>query len=93
MDICIIPLSGVHQAHCGFHQGLSFIALLFPAIAASPAGMEAHREHLHLEKRSANMALQLERLIRQMASANDPERFESLLQRVDEIMRAIQRTG
>jgi hypothetical protein len=76
----------LHWLHEGLHQGLAFIALLFPAIAASLAGMEAHREHLRLEKRSANMAPQLERLNRQMASANDPERFESLLQQVDEIM-------
>jgi hypothetical protein len=76
----------VHLLHRGFHQGLSFIALLFPAIAASLAGMEAHREHLRLEKRSANMGPQLERVNRQMASATDPERFESLLQQVDEIM-------
>jgi len=76
----------VHLLHRGFHQGLSFVALLFPAIAASLAGMEAHREHLRLEKRSANMGPQLERVSRQMASATDPERFESLLQQVDEIM-------
>ncbi len=48
----------VHLLHRGFHRGLSFIALLFPAIAASLAGMEAHREHLRLEKRSANMGPQ-----------------------------------
>jgi hypothetical protein len=72
--------------HHGLHQGLAFIALLFPAIAASLAGMEAHREHLRLEKRSANMGPQLEQLNRQMASATDPERFESLLLQVDEIM-------
>ncbi len=72
----------VHWAH----QGLAFIALLFPAIAASLAGMAAHREHLRLEKRSANMAPQLEQLNKQMASATDPARFESLLQQVDEIM-------
>jgi hypothetical protein len=76
----------LHWLHEGLHQGLTFIALLFPAIAASLAGMEAHREHLRLEKRSANMGPQLERLNRQMASATDPERFESLLQQVDEIM-------
>jgi hypothetical protein len=72
--------------HEGLHRGLAFIALLFPAIAASLAGMEAHREHLRLEKRSANMAPQLERVGRQIASATDPERFASLLQQVDEIM-------
>jgi hypothetical protein len=76
----------IHLLHLAFHQGLSFIALLFPAIAASLAGMEAHREHLRLEKRSANMAPQLERLNRQMASATDPERFEDLLLQADEIM-------
>jgi hypothetical protein len=76
----------VHWLHHGLHQGLAFIALLFPAIAASLVGMEAHREHLRLEKRSANMVPQLERLNRQMASASDPERFESLMQQVDEIM-------
>ena len=76
----------MHWLHQRLHQGLAFIALLFPTIAASLAGMEAHREHLRLEKRSANMGPQLERLNRQMASATDPERFESLLQQVDEIM-------
>ncbi len=76
----------VHWLRQRLHQGLAFIALLFPTIAASLAGMEAHREHLRLEKRSANMGPQLERLNRQMASAIDPERFESLLQQVDEIM-------
>jgi hypothetical protein len=76
----------IQLLHHGFHQGLSFIALLFPAIAASLAGMEAHREHLRLEKRSANMAPQLQQLSRRIASATDPERFENLLQQVDEIM-------
>jgi hypothetical protein len=76
----------IHLLHQWLHEGLGFIALLFPAIAASLAGMEAQREHLRLEKRSANMAPQLEQLSRQMASATDPERFESLLQQVDEIM-------
>ena len=76
----------LHLLHQGLHRGLAFIALLFPAIAASLAGMEAHREHLRLEKRSANMVPQLERLKKQIASATDPERFESLLQQVDELM-------
>lgn len=66
--------------------GLTFIALLFPAIAASLAGMEAHREHLRLEERSANMQPQLEQVKKQMASAGDVARFQSLLQQVDEIM-------
>ena len=44
-------------------SGPAFIALLFPAIAASLAGTEAHREHLRLEKRSANMAPQLNKLL------------------------------
>jgi hypothetical protein len=76
----------LHLLHLGLHQGLSFIALLFPAIAAALAGIEAHREHLRLEKRSANMAPQLEQLSRRIASATDPEQFESLLQQLDEIM-------
>ncbi|MGA2170138.1 MAG: hypothetical protein ABSG62_18225 [Terracidiphilus sp.] len=84
------PMAGVEEPlywlHHGLHQGLAFIALLFPAIAASLAGMEAHREYLRLEKRSANMGPQLERLNWQLKSATDPERFESILQQVDEIM-------
>lgn len=75
-----------HWLYHGSHQVLAFIALVFPAVAASLAGMEAHREHLRMEKRSANMGPQLERLNRQMASATDPERFEILLQQVDDIM-------
>lgn len=76
-------LVAVHRA---LHQGLAFVALLFPAIAASLAGMEAHREHLRLEKRSENMAPQLERLSRQMEVAGDPARFEALLHQADEII-------
>ncbi len=76
-------LAAVHHA---LHQGLAFVALVFPAIAASLAGMEAHREHLRLEKRSENMAPQLERLCRQMESADDPARFEALLHQADEMM-------
>jgi hypothetical protein len=72
----------VHWAH----DGLAFIALLFPAIAASLAGMEAHREHLRLEKSSANMAVQLARLGKKMESATDPARFESLLQQAGDVM-------
>ena len=72
--------------HQGVDRALAFIALLFPAIAASLAGMEAHREHLRLEKRSSNMAPQLERLKLQMASATDAARFENLLQQFDELM-------
>jgi len=81
-----LPAGPAEESIHWAHQGLAFIALLFPAIAASLAGMEAHREHLRLEKRSANMAPQLEQLNKQMASATDPVRFESLLQQVDEIM-------
>jgi hypothetical protein len=67
-------------------RGLTFIALMFPAIAASLAGMEAHREYLRLEKRSANMVPQLQKLSHQMGSATDRMRFESLLQQLDEVM-------
>jgi hypothetical protein len=79
--------AGVWQeiAH-GLHPLLSVIALVFPAIAASLAGMAAHREHLRLEKRSENMAPQLERLNRQMESAKDPQRFERILREVDNLM-------
>lgn len=76
----------VQLLHHGLHQGLAFVGLLFPAIAASLAGMEAHREHLRLEKRSANMVPQLTRLKRQMASADDYKSLQSLLQQLDEIM-------
>ena len=69
-----------------FHKGLSFVALLFPAIAASLAGMESHREHLRLEKSSANMAAQVERVQRQLKPATDPERFEDLIHQATEIM-------
>jgi hypothetical protein len=65
--------------------GLTFIAILFPAVAASLAGMMAQREHLRLEKRSESMAPQLEYLSRRLASATDPGTFEALLHQVDEV--------
>jgi hypothetical protein len=73
----------VQLARYWSHQGLAFVALLFPAIAASLAGMEAHREHLRLEKRSANMGQQLRMLDDQMKTAKTPSRFEELLQELD----------
>ena len=68
------------------HPLITLIALLFPAVAASLAGIAAHREHLRLEKRSENMAPQLERLNRQMESAKDPGRFERILREMDDLM-------
>jgi len=76
----------VHILYEAIHQGLSFMALLFPAIAAALAGMESHREHLRLEKSSANMAAQLERVQRQMKPATDPDRLEDLIHQATEIM-------
>jgi hypothetical protein len=73
-----------HLLHRVVHQGLAFIALLFPAAAASLAGMEAHREYRRLEKRSANMYRQLKRLNWEMKLATDPESFETQLQQLDQ---------
>jgi len=74
----------VNQVHHGLHQWLAFIALLFPTIAASLAGMIAHREHLRLEKRSDNMSAQLSRFGEQLEFAKSPKEFEELLQQLDE---------
>jgi hypothetical protein len=71
----------VHLLHHGLHVGLAFVALLFPAIAA---GMEAHREHLRLQKRSRNMMEQLKRIWRRMAQAKTPEEFRRALEDLDE---------
>jgi hypothetical protein len=80
----VAAAESVHLLHLGLHRGLAFVALLFPAVAASLAGMEAHREHRRLEKRSANMCRQLDRIGWEMKLAADPERFEALLQHLDE---------
>jgi hypothetical protein len=77
--------AGGPTLHEAADRGLAFIALLFPAVSAALAGMEAHREHLRLEKRHANMVPQLERLRRQMVAPTDPARFESLLHQMDEL--------
>jgi hypothetical protein len=65
---------------------LTFIAIVFPAVAASLAGLEAQRQHVRLEERSRNMVAHLENLNRLMVSATEPARFEDLLHRVDEVM-------
>jgi uncharacterized membrane protein YozB (DUF420 family) len=65
---------------------LTFVALVFPAVAASLAGLDAQRQHLRLEQRSLSLVPQLENLNRLMASAAEPARFEELLHRVDEVM-------
>jgi hypothetical protein len=80
-----VSMAGMSTLREAAHRGLAFIALLFPAVAAALAGMEAHREHLRLEKRHANMVPQLERLRRQMAVATGAARFEALLHQMDEL--------
>jgi hypothetical protein len=69
-----------------FHNALTMIALVFPPIAAALAGVLAFREHLRLEKRSANMVPQLRKLQAKMLSAHDPHRFAAVLRQMDEIM-------
>jgi hypothetical protein len=68
------------------HEGLTFLAILFPAVAGALAGLQAQREHLRLEKRSGNMKPQLENLRLRLASATEPPTLERLLHEVDEIM-------
>ena len=65
---------------------LTFVALVFPAVAASIAGLDAQRQHLRLEKRSLSLIPQLENLKRLMTSATEPGRFEELLHRLDDVM-------
>jgi hypothetical protein len=65
---------------------LTFVALVFPAVAASIYGLDAQRQHLRLEKRSLSLIPQLENLKRLMTSASEPTRFEDLLHRVDDVM-------
>jgi hypothetical protein len=78
--------------HSGLHHGLTFVALLFPAIAASLAALDDQGEHRRLERRSENMKEQLERLGPQLASAKTPEEFEKALRDLDEqlMLREIQ---
>jgi hypothetical protein len=78
--------------HDLLHHGLTFVALLFPAIAASLAAMDDHGEHRRLEKRSENMKDQLEHLGMQMASVGSAEEFERALRNLDEqlMLREIQ---
>jgi hypothetical protein len=76
----------VRLLHTVLHDGLPFVALLFPAIAASLAGMDDQGEHRRLEKRSENMKEQLERLGKQMALASTADEFENALLDLDEQM-------
>ena len=69
-----------------FRDALTMIALVFPPIAASLAGVQAFREHLRLEKRSANMVPQLRKLQAKMQSVHDPDRFVAVLRQMDEMM-------
>jgi hypothetical protein len=65
--------------------GLTFIAIVFPAVGASLAGTLAQREHLRLLKRSESMARHLEELDGDMASADTPARFAAVLRKMDEL--------
>lgn len=70
--------------HTLLHHGLTFVALLFPAIAASLSAMDDHGEHRRLEKRSENMKDQLQHLGTRLASVGSPEEFEKALRNLDE---------
>jgi hypothetical protein len=78
--------------HTAVHHGLTFVALLFPAVAASLSAMDDQGEHRRLAERSKNMEAQLERLGARLASASTPEEFEKALRNLDEqlMLREIQ---
>ncbi|MFN7924955.1 MAG: hypothetical protein U0Q16_32960 [Bryobacteraceae bacterium] len=69
------------------NSALTVIAIAFPAVLASIAGMRAHREHLRLEKRSESMARQLRVLAQRMSTAGDnPKEFRRILLQADEAL-------
>ena len=76
----------VRLLHIVLDHVLAFVALLFPAIAASLSGIDDQGEHRRLEKRSENMKEKLERLGAQMTSATAAKEFEDALMDLDEEM-------
>ena len=86
--ILVRAMSGRLEGHDNMaaERILTFIALVFPALASALAGLRSHREYLRLENRSRNMSSRLRQLkdrIQRAATASD---FEQVLRETEATM-------
>ena len=65
---------------------LLFLAIVFPAVAASLGAVRTHREYLRNAQRSQEMVLHLAGLKARMKEARDPGSFFPLVREAEEIM-------
>jgi hypothetical protein len=65
---------------------LTFVAIAFPALAGAIFALRSHREHLRLERRSANMVPRLKHLKRLILHTFDLPSFEHVLRETESVM-------
>ncbi|GAG20776.1 unnamed protein product [marine sediment metagenome] len=69
-----------------FHHVLTFMAIVFPAVAGAFGAIRIHREYLRNAKRSAEMVRHLEEIKEQMMIAQNLESFLPLVREAEETM-------
>ncbi len=65
---------------------LTFVAIAFPALTGALFGLRSHREHLRLERRSANMVPRLRHMKNLILHTFDPASFEYVLRETESVM-------
>jgi hypothetical protein len=76
-----------HEVDAGWlESGLTFAAIVLPAIGAVFGGIRTHREYSRLAKRSTNMVAILKGLDEHFSRITKPEVLESSLRDMEELM-------
>jgi hypothetical protein len=76
-----------HESAPGvFHQALTMVAIVFPALGASLGGLRVHREYSRIAKRSRNMRANLEELSRRADEVQGLAELERLLLDTEALM-------
>jgi hypothetical protein len=88
----VAALSHVILSSLGHHlnvkwieHGLTFAALVLPAVGAAIGGIRTHREYTRIERRSGNMINVLKYLDERLSRTGKPEDLESLLREMEEL--------
>jgi hypothetical protein len=78
-----------HVARLGPHtleMVFAFLAVVFPAIAATITAIRTHRDYLRTSMRSGEMARQLKELKEKILQVHRPEEFLALVKEIEETM-------
>lgn len=86
LTICVAILHVVNIGPHLLESTLAFMAIIFPALAASITAVRTHRDHLRNSMRSAEMVAHLKELKDEMMVVEDLDSLHRLLKEIEQTM-------